>query len=100
MKVDRITATKESEVSTIFMKPEDVADLEKEHYHSVYVLLQFNKEGGVNIKEENIDMGEDPDREYMKDIRLDDESEHHWRMIFEFKNVGIDYEKAPLHAKI
>ena len=30
---------------------------------------------------------------------LDDEREHHWRIVFEVENGGVDGKKALLHAK-
>ena len=35
----------------------------------------------------------------MEDVRLDDEREHHWRMVLEDNYEGVDNEKSLLHAK-
>ena len=40
-----------------------------------------------------------PDEEDMEDVRLDNERERHWRMIFEDKDGGVDHQKGILHAK-
>ena len=44
-------------------------------------------------------MEDDTDEEDMDDINLDDEREHHCRMVFEENNGGVDDAKALLHAK-
>ena len=44
-------------------------------------------------------MGGDPDEEEMDDVNLDDDMEHHWRMVFEDNDVGVYNTKAFLHAK-
>ena len=62
-------------------------------------MLWFKKEVGVDIKKDQEDMEENTDEEYMGDINLDDEREHHWRMLFEENDGGVDYKKAFLHAK-
>ena len=38
--------------------------------------------------------------EDMKDVRLGDERERHWRMVFEENMVGVDDEKAIIYAKM
>ena len=40
-----------------------------------------------------------PDEEGMEDIKLDNEREHHWRMVLQDKYVGVDDKKALIHAK-
>ena len=35
----------------------------------------------------------------MEDVKLDDERERHWRMVFEDNGGGVDDKKALLHAK-
>ena len=39
-----------------------------------------------------------PDEEEMDDVNIDDEREHHWRMVFEDNEGGVDDKKALLHA--
>ena len=41
----------------------------------------------------------DPDEEEIGDLVLDDERDRHYRMVFEYKNEGVDGTKALLHAK-
>ena len=56
-------------------------DYAKELLHSkrwdVYVMLQFTKEVGVDIKEEQAGVEYDPDEEEMDDVNLDDKRERH-----------------------
>ena len=59
---------KESEVSTISIITDETDNLEKGYYYGLYVLLQFNKEGGVYRKEDHIQMEADPDQEDMEDV--------------------------------
>ena len=35
----------------------------------------------------------------MEYVKLDNEREQHWRMVFEENNGGVDHNKAALHAK-
>ena len=65
--VDRIPMTKEAEVITISMKPQEEVDLYKGYYHSVCVLPHFNKEYGVDRNEEQKEMEANPDEENMED---------------------------------
>ena len=44
-------------------------------------------------------MEDDPDEEDMDDVNIDDEKEHHWRMVFEDNCGGVDDAKALLHAE-
>ena len=46
--------------------------LEKGYYHGVHVLLHFNKEGGVDSKEEQADVYLYPDEEDTENVILDD----------------------------
>ena len=39
--VERIPDTKEAEVPTIYIIPDETADLDKWYYHGVYMLLKF-----------------------------------------------------------
>ena len=40
----------------------------------------------------------DPDEEEIKYMVLNDEREHHWRMVFEDNNGGVDGNNALLNA--
>ena len=62
-------------------------------------MLRFKKEFSVDSKEEQAGVEDDPDEEDMDDVNLDDEREHHWRMVFEDNDGGVDYTKTLLHAK-
>ena len=63
------------------------------------MLLNFNKEDGVNRKEDQVDAEKDHDEEEMEDTRLDEKIDHHCRMVFEENNGGVDDKKYILHAK-
>ena len=62
-------------------------------------MLQFKKEVVVDSKEEHADVEDDPYEEEMDDVNKDNEREHHWRMVFEENEGGVDNEKALIHAK-
>ena len=59
----------------------------------------FHKEDDVNREEYQADVEPYPDEEDMEDVRLDNERERHWRIIFEDKDGGVDHQKGILHAK-
>ena len=63
------------------------------------MLFNLNKEDGVNRKEDQGGMDPDPDEEDMEDVRLDDEREHHWRMVLEDNCGGVDNDKSFLPDK-
>ena len=63
--------------------PEDQVELDKGYYHCVYVILHFKKEVGVDSRKEQADVVYNPDKEEMEDLKLHDEKESHWRMVFE-----------------
>ena len=69
-------------------KTDETVTLEKGYYHGVFVLLNFNKEDGVDRKEDQVDVDLDPDEEKMQDVRLDDKKERHWRMVLEGNAKG------------
>ena len=73
--------------------------MEKGYYRCVYIMLWFKKEVGVDSKEEQEVVEDDPDEEDMDNFNLDDKRERHWRMVFEYNDVGVDDAKALLHAK-
>ena len=54
--VDSFPVIKEDEVSTIYVIPDETVDFDKGYYHGIYYLLQFNKGGGIDSKQ---------DQEYM-----------------------------------
>ena len=89
----------EPEISTIPEIPEDQVEKEKTYYGCVYVMIQFKKEVGVDSKEEQADMEDDPDKEETENIYLDDKRERHWSMVFEDNYGGVDGAKALLRAK-
>ena len=62
-------------------------------------MIWFKNEVGVESKEEQADVEDDPDEKEMDDVNLDEEMECHWRMVFEDNDGGVDDEKALLHAK-
>ena len=55
--------------------------MEKGYYQCVYVILNFNKEVGIDSKEEQVDVEDDPHEEEMEDVNLDGERESHWGMV-------------------
>ena len=44
-------------------------------------------------------MEDDHDEEEIEGVKLDYEREHHWRMVFEDNDGGVDDKKALLHTK-
>ena len=78
---------------------EEQFKLEKEYYRCVYVMIRFLKEVGVDSKEEQADVEDDPAEEDMDDANLDDERERHWRMLFEDNEGGVEDSKAFIYAK-
>ena len=52
--------------------PEEQVELEKGYYHCVYAMQCFKKEVGVDSKEEQADVEDDPDEEDMEAVKLDD----------------------------
>ena len=91
--VDSIPATKQYRVPTISTKTEESINLDKIYYHVVYVFLKFNKKGNNDTKEENTEMEANMYQEQMEDVRLDNERQRHWRMVFEYNKGGIDQNK-------
>ena len=69
--VDKIPVTEEAKVPTISVIPDETVDIEKGYYNGVYVLLQFNKEDGVNRRGAQVDRETDPDEEDTEDVRPD-----------------------------
>ena len=89
VKVDGIPMNKESEVPTIYTKPEEAVDLEKGYYHVVYYLLNFSNEDVVGIKEGHKDMEGYFYREEVDTITISHEKECRWRMVLGDKDGGI-----------
>ena len=44
-------------------------------------------------------MEDNPDEEEMEDVKLDDEREIHWKMVFRDNYGGVDDKKSFLNAK-
>ena len=59
--VKKIPEEKEPEVSKISEIPEEQVRLEMGYYQCVYVMIRFKKEVGVDSKEEQADVEDDPD---------------------------------------
>ena len=53
-------------------------------------MLKFNKEVGVNSKEEQADVEYACNEEETEDVKLDNERESHWRMVFKDNGRGVD----------
>ena len=98
--VEKIPVEEEPEVSTVPEIPEDQVEKEKGYYCCLYVMLHFKKEVGVDSKEEQADVEDDPDEEEMDNVNLDDERERQCRMVFEDNYGGVDCAKDLLHAKM
>ena len=71
MIVEKSPIEEEPEVPTIPEIPEEQVTSEKGYYHGVYVILNFNKEEGVDRKEEQEDAEQNLDGEDMEDVKLD-----------------------------
>ena len=74
--------------------------MEKGYYHCVYVMLRFKKEVGVESKEDQAEVEDDPNQQDMEDAKLYDEKERHWRLVLEDNDGGLDDKNAFLHSKI
>ena len=61
-------------------------------------MLQFKKKVGVDSKEYQADVEDDPNEEEMDGINLYLKRECHWRMVFEDNDCGVDDAKSLLHA--
>ena len=96
---DKILVEEEPEVSTITEIPENNVEKQKGYYRCVYVLLHLKKEDGVESKEEQAELENDPDEGEMDDGNIDDKRERHWRNVFDDNAGGVDDKKALLHAK-
>ena len=62
-------------------------------------MLRFKNAVGVGSKEDQTDVGDDPDEEEMENVNLDDDRERHRKMVFEENDGGVDDAKELLHAK-
>ena len=97
--VENIPEGKGPEVFTNSEIPEEQVTLEQGYYRCVYVMTSFNKDVGIESKEEQAYMEDDPDKEEMEYAKLDDEREHQWRMVFEENYGGVDDWRELLHAQ-
>ena len=98
---EKSPVTEEAEVPMISVIPGEIMDLDKGYYHGVYVLLYFNKQNIFDRKEDQAEMETDPDEEDMEDVRLDNERERHWRMVFKdnIKRLDDDYAMWDVYMK-
>ena len=96
---EKIKEEKEPEVFEIPDIPEEQVELEKVYYCCVYVMLRFKNEVGVYSKEEKADVEDDPDKEDMDDVNLENARGNHWRMVCEENYVGVDDKKVLLYSK-
>ena len=62
--------------------------MENGYYHGVYSMIRFNKEYSVDRKEEQADVDQYHYEGGMKGVKLDDERESFWRMVFEDNGGG------------
>ena len=69
---EKIPMEEEPQVPTIYVIPDEKFPSEKGYYYGVYVMLHFNKEEGVNMKEYQADVRTDPDAEETEDSKLDE----------------------------
>ena len=99
MIVDKIPEEKEPEVSEIAEIPGEQVELEKVYYLCVYAMLMFLKEFGVDSKEYQADVEDEPDEEEIEDVNLDDEREGHWMMVFVVNDGGVCDTNPLLHTK-
>ena len=97
--VEKITDETDAKIFTNPEIPEEQLRMEKGYYQCVYVMLCFKNEVGVGSIEEQAGLGDDPGEDYMEDVKLDNERERHWRMVFEENDGGVDNNRALLHAK-
>ena len=72
------------------MIPDEAVDLDKGYYHGVYILLKFNKEDDIDRKGDQSNMEEDTGEEDMEDMRIRNEIERHWKMVFGDNKGGVD----------
>ena len=68
--VEKRPVHEEPEVPTIDVIPDEKVYPEKVFYHGVHILLHFNKDDGVNRKEDQADIDPYADAEEMEDVRL------------------------------
>ena len=90
---------KEPEVLTNPEMTEEQVTLEQGYYNCVYVILRFKKDVSFESNEEQPYVEDGPDEEEMEYVKLYDERERHWRMIFEENDGGMGDKKALIPAK-
>ena len=62
--------------------------------------MNYQKEDGVDRKEYQANLYPDPNNKEMEDVRFNNEREHHWRMVIEETDGGVENKKAILHSKM
>ena len=63
------------------------------------MVINFQKEYGVDRKEDKAGVDQDTDEEDMEGLILDHKRERQWRMFFEDNDRGVDDQKVILHEK-
>ena len=99
VKVEKRSVDVEPEVPTISVIPYGTVDFYKEFYYGVYVMQIFMKDHGVVRKEDQEEMDPYPDEKEMEDVRISNERERHWRMVFDYNEGGVDNQKAIIYSK-
>ena len=61
------------------------------------MVIYFHRWGSVERKEDQAELGPDPDEEEVEDVRLDNERECHWRMVSEDNDGGVDNRISIMH---
>ena len=80
--VEKSPVEEEPEAPTITEIHNETFLMNKGYYHGFHVVLHFHKEGGFHRKEDQADVYLYPDEEDMEDVKLDDERERHYRIMF------------------
>ena len=83
MILDNSLMEEETKVPMIPEIPKEKVTSDKVSYDGVYVILNFNKEDGVERREEQLDVEQNPDEEDTEDVKLDDERKRQYRMVLE-----------------
>ena len=82
MIVEKIPEEKEHKFFINVKIPEEQVNFYKGYYQCAYVMMRFNNEVCVVIKEEQAGVEDDHDEEEMEDVKLDNERERHWSIYF------------------
>ena len=75
---------------TIPVIPDEAVPSEKGYHNGVHLVIYYHKEYGVDRKDSKVDVDPDIDETEVEDVRLDNERERHWRMIFGENDGGVD----------